>query len=81
MTTMTTTDATVQSLGRHIANKCNHRIEDTIKEGTADSIRMDEVATALKKIKRNKAPGMSGLVAEMIQSTWDIGTQWILDFM
>jgi len=41
-------------------------------------------------MKRHKAPGLSGLVAEMIQSTprgyWnsvdtvgDIGTQWILD--
>jgi len=27
----------------------------------------------------NKAPGLSGLVAEMIQATVDIGTQWILD--
>ena len=25
------------------------------------------------------APGLSGLVAEMIQATGDIGTQWILD--
>jgi len=25
------------------------------------------------------APGLSGLVAEMIQATEDIGTQWILD--
>jgi len=40
---------------------------------------MDEVAAALKKMKRHKAPGTSGLAAEMIQSTGDIGTQWILD--
>jgi len=38
-----------------------------------------EVAAALKKIKRHKAAGLSGLVAEMIQTTGDIGTQWILD--
>jgi len=30
-------------------------------------------------MKRHKAPGLSGLVAEMIQSTGDIGTQSILD--
>jgi len=30
-------------------------------------------------MKRRKAPGLSGLVAEMIQATGDIGTQWILD--
>ena len=34
---------------------------------------------ALKKMKRHKAPGLSGLPAAMIQATWDIGTQWILD--
>jgi len=51
----------------------------TVKEGPAYCIRMDEVATALKKMKRHKAPGLSALVAEMIQSTGDIGTQWILD--
>ena len=33
----------------------------------------------LKKMKRHKAQGLSGLVAEMIQATGDIGTQWILD--
>ena len=30
-------------------------------------------------MKRHKAPGLLGLVAEMIQATGDIGTQWILD--
>jgi len=30
-------------------------------------------------MKRHSAPGLSGLVAEMIQATGDIGTQWILD--
>ena len=33
----------------------------------------------LKKMKRHKAPKLSGLVAEMIQTTGNIGTQWILD--
>jgi len=40
---------------------------------------MDEVRAALKKMKRHKAPGLSGLITEMIQATGDIGTQWILD--
>ena len=30
-------------------------------------------------MKRHKAPGLSGLVAEIIQATGDTGTQWILD--
>ena len=33
----------------------------------------------LKKMKRHKAPGLSGLVAEMMQATGDTGTQWLLD--
>jgi len=49
-----------------------------VKDGPTDCIRIDEVAAALKKMKRHKAPGLSGLVAEMIQTTGDIGTQWIL---
>ena len=32
-----------------------------------------------EKMKRHKAPGLSGLVAEMTQATGDTGTQWILD--
>jgi len=60
-------------------NERDHRIEATVKEGPADCIRMDKVPVALKMMKRHKAPGMSGLVSEMIQSTGDIGTHWILD--
>ena len=30
-------------------------------------------------MKRHKAPGLSGLAAEMIQATMGIGTQWMLD--
>jgi len=30
-------------------------------------------------MKRHKAPGLSGLVAEMIQATGDIGIQCLLD--
>ena len=30
---------------------------------------------ALKEMKRHKAPGLSGLVTEMIQATGEIGTQ------
>ena len=45
-----------------------------VKEGPADCIRMAEVRAVLKKMKRHKAPGLSGLVAQMIQATGDIGT-------
>ena len=62
-------------------NEWDHRILAGINEGPAQCIRIDEVAAALKKMKRHKALCLSGLVAEMIQSTGDIGTQWILDYV
>jgi len=42
---------------------------------------MDEVRAALKEMKRHKAPGLSGLVTEMIQATGEIGTQRILVYV
>ena len=54
-------------------------ISAEVKEGPADCIRIDEVVAALKKMKMHKAPGLSGLSAEMIQATEGIGTQWLLD--
>jgi len=60
-------------------NEWDHKISAEVKEGPADCIRMAEVRAVLKKMKSHKAPGLSGLVAEMIQATGDVGTQWILD--
>jgi len=60
-------------------NERDHKISARVKEGPADGIRISEVTAVLKKLKRHKAPGLSGLVAEMIQATGDIGTRWILD--
>ena len=57
----------------------DHKMSAGVKEGPADCIRMDEVRAALKKMKRHKAPGLSGLVTEMIQATGDVRIQWILD--
>jgi len=47
-------------------NEWDHKISAEVKEGPADCIRMAEVRAVLKKTKRHKAPGLSGLVAEMI---------------
>jgi len=60
-------------------NEWDHKISAEVKEGPPDCIRMAKVRAVLKKMKKHKAPGLSGLVAEMIQATGDIGTQWILD--
>ena len=60
-------------------NEWDHRISAGAKEGPADCNRINEDAAALKKMKRHKAPCLSGLVAEMITAIGDVGTQWILD--
>ena len=59
-------------------NEWDHKISAGVKEGAADCIRIAEVRAVLKKMKRHKAPGLSGLVADMLQATGNIGTQWIL---
>jgi len=41
-------------------NEWDHRISASVKEGPADCIRIIEVAAALKRMKRHKAPGLSG---------------------
>ena len=59
-------------------NEWDNGISAKLKEGPADCIRISEVVAALKKMRRHKAPGLSGLSAEMIQATKGIGTQWLL---
>ena len=54
-------------------------MEKLINEEPAVCIMTNEVSAALKKMNRHKAPGISGLVAEMIQCTGDIRTHWVLD--
>ena len=53
-------------------NEWDHKISAEVKKGPADCTRMAEVRAVLKKIKRHKAPGLSGLVTEMIQATGDM---------
>jgi len=60
-------------------NEWDHGISAEVKEGPAACIRISEVVAALKKMKWHKAPGLSGLSAEMIQATEGIGTHWLLD--
>jgi len=50
-------------------NEWDHGISTEVKEGPADCIRISEDVAALKKMKRHKAPRLSGLAAEMIQAT------------
>jgi len=51
-------------------NEWDHKLSAEVKEGPADCIRMNEVRAALiKEMKRHKAPGLSGLVTEIIQAT------------
>jgi len=41
-------------------NEWDHRISTGVKEGPVDCIRIDEVAAALKKMKRHKAQAYQG---------------------
>ena len=50
-------------------NERDHKISAEVKEGPADCIRIVEMTAVLKKMKRHKAPGLWGLVAEMIRAT------------
>jgi len=49
-------------------NEWAHKKSAEVKEGPADCIRMAEVKAVLKKMKMHKAPGLSGLVTEIIQA-------------
>jgi len=60
-------------------NEWHYGISAEVKEGPADCIRIGEIAAALKKMKRHKAPGLSGLTAEMIQTREGIGV--VIGFM
>jgi len=60
-------------------NEWDHGILAEVKKGPADCIRIGEVVAPLKKMKRHKAPALSGLSAEMIQATEGTVTQWLLD--
>ena len=56
-------------------NEWDHGISAEVKEGPGDCIRISEVVAVLKKMKRHKAPGLSGSSAEIIQATEGIGTK------
>ena len=47
-------------------NERDHRILARVKEGPADCIRISQVTAVLKKMEKQKAPGLLGLAAEMI---------------
>ena len=59
-------------------NEWDHKMSAGVKQGPGDCIRIAEMTAVLKKMKRHKAPGLSRLVAEIIQATGEIGTQWLL---
>jgi len=50
-------------------NEWDHEVSSSVKEGPTDCITIPEVTVVLKKMKKHKASGSSGLVAKMIQAT------------
>ena len=57
-------------------NEWDHGISAEVKEGPADCIRNSEVAAALKKMKSNKAPGLSGL-SYKLHKVLELSGYWI----
>ena len=47
--------------------------------GPAENITYSEVKAAITKTKSGKAAGPSGLVAEMLKASGDVGVQWVTD--
>ena len=62
-------------------NEWDDGISAEVKKGPADCIRIGEVAATLKKMKRHRAPGLSGLTAEMIQATEKYWNSVVIGFM
>ena len=44
-----------------------------------EEITMEEVRSAIKKMRNNKAAGPSGVVADMLKAAGEAGTRWITD--
>ena len=58
--------------------------KDTLTEvdavsGPCEKISIEEVRTAIKNIKSNKAAGPSGIVADMLKAAGDAGSIWVTD--
>ena len=47
--------------------------------GPAESISYNEVKSAIAKTRSCKAAGPSGVVAEMLKATGEVGIQWVTD--
>ena len=53
---------------------------DAVNENCkGEEITIEEVQSAIKKMKNNKAAGPSGVVADMLKAAGDAGTRWITD--
>ena len=47
--------------------------------GPCERISTEEVRSAIKKMKNNKAAGPSGVVADMLKAAGDVGTLWVTE--
>jgi len=60
-------------------NEWDHEVSSSVKEGAEDRVMIPEVIAAMNKMKKHKAAGLSGPVADVIQATRDIGIQCLTD--
>ena len=74
-------DSWRECVGRLVSegSEWDRGVSARVGEVPADCIRVSEVASALKEMKGHEAPGLSGLVAEVMRAAEDVGTRWILD--
>jgi len=72
-------DTEIKDSWKEYMEKLTNEENEWDHKGLRKDQQIAEVRAVLKKMKRHKAPGLSGLVAEMIQAAGDTGTQWLLD--
>lgn len=53
--------------------------EADMRSGPCENISLEEVRAAVKKMKINKAPGPSGVVADMLKAAGETGLIWLTD--
>ena len=62
-------------------NIWDHEVVCKRKEGPARVITQEEVKRSLGRMGKNKAPGLSGVTAEMMRARENLSVEWIMDLV
>ena len=63
----------------NVMNQFDSTDEVMLTEGPSCKVNKSEVIYAVKRSRRRKAPGPSGLVVEMVEASGDVGIEWLTD--